>query len=160
MAEMEINHGMGKAVNGMKTFVGIPNTKKGRRNDFYNNKYMNTAAINMNPCRLYASIDRLVRKGILPKRYRFEIECAWVENDKCSLAYVYTNQPNKVFFTKHSYPMPDRVIDVLMWHEICHLLTDFADHEDQVFKDMQGRKRGQRFLEWWIYVMDVCGRWG
>ncbi len=102
----------------------------------------------VDPYRLDASLNRMVDEGLIDRKHRDKITCRWVTNRKNYWAYVNIGCKDKIFFTETAYNLPNHFIDVVMWHELSHTLTNFVSHDDIKFKNMCRKRRWHFFNEW------------
>lgn len=107
--------------------------------------------------RLRDSLHRLKGSGIVSEEELYKINVRWGEpyNDKKWMAYCYPTVGH-IVFTHRAYRMPDWVIDTIMWHEIAHVISK-SDHSDQVFKEVNKRRRFQGIQEGISLILDKIG---
>lgn len=117
------------------------------RDDFVSGK--------IDAARLDASLDRIVKQGLLTDSFRNSIECRWVWCDDGDLAYVKTDCEYRIFFTQLAFNLSDYALDTLMWHELSHIISGFSDHGEERFEKVLRRKRWHIFNEWVVFTIGI-----
>lgn len=109
--------------------------------------------------KLYASLDRLCDKGVLPEEYRYKISISWTEQNPDAYAFVRWSIPNHIFVHRESYSMWRWALDTIVWHELSHILTGCRGHDKPMFKKMLCKRRGQNIMGGFVQLFNLMGMW-